>query len=229
MSGIVGSRHNIRGSGLVGSLGTDGQVFTSAGAGTGAVFEDAAGGGSMNLIKTLAASSSATLSFVNGTSDVVLDTTYNVYCFTFNSLHPATVNPDLNMNVSDDAGSNYDLAKTQHSHRSWCDEGGSDSGAGTDTTGLRLGNGTGVAPLMQSLGADADHCMAGRFWIYNPGDTTFVKHYEWKLMIVHSSHLIYTHEGAGYVNDTAAVDAIQFSFSTGNMDAGSISMYGITK
>ena len=45
MSGLVGSRHNIRGSGLVGSLGTDGQVFTSAGAGVGAVFEDAGGGG----------------------------------------------------------------------------------------------------------------------------------------------------------------------------------------
>ena len=45
MSGIVGSRLNNRGSGLVGSLGTDGQVFTSAGAGAGAVFEAAAGGG----------------------------------------------------------------------------------------------------------------------------------------------------------------------------------------
>jgi len=45
MSGIVGSRFNIRGSGLVGSLGTDGQVFTSSGAGAGAVFEAAAGGG----------------------------------------------------------------------------------------------------------------------------------------------------------------------------------------
>jgi len=44
MSGIVGSRFNIRGSGLVGSLGTDGQVFTSAGAGKSAVYEDAAGG-----------------------------------------------------------------------------------------------------------------------------------------------------------------------------------------
>jgi len=44
MSGIVGSRFNIRGSGLVGSLGTDGQVFTSSGAGAGAVFEAAAGG-----------------------------------------------------------------------------------------------------------------------------------------------------------------------------------------
>ena len=45
MSGIVGSRLNIRGSGLVGSLGTDGQVMTSAGAGKSAVYEDAAGGG----------------------------------------------------------------------------------------------------------------------------------------------------------------------------------------
>ena len=44
MSGIVGSRHNIRGSGLVGSLGSDGQVFTSSGAGASAVFEAAAGG-----------------------------------------------------------------------------------------------------------------------------------------------------------------------------------------
>ena len=47
MSGIVGSRFNIRGSGLVGSLGTDGQVFTSSGAGAGAVFEAAAGGGKL--------------------------------------------------------------------------------------------------------------------------------------------------------------------------------------
>jgi len=44
MSGIVGSRFNIRGSGLVGSLGTDGQVFTSAGAGKSAVFEAVGGG-----------------------------------------------------------------------------------------------------------------------------------------------------------------------------------------
>jgi hypothetical protein len=47
MSGIVGSRFNIRGSGLVGSLGTDGQVFTSSGAGKSAVYEAAAGGGKL--------------------------------------------------------------------------------------------------------------------------------------------------------------------------------------
>ena len=45
MSGIVGSKLNIRGSGLVGSLGTDGQHLLSAGAGKTNVFETAAGGG----------------------------------------------------------------------------------------------------------------------------------------------------------------------------------------
>ena len=45
MSGIVGSKLNIRGSGRVAKLGTDGQVLTSSGAGAGAVFEAAAGGG----------------------------------------------------------------------------------------------------------------------------------------------------------------------------------------
>ena len=55
MSGIIGSRFNIRGSGLVGSLGTDGQVFTSSGAGAGAVFE-AAGGGAWNHLVTTTAS-----------------------------------------------------------------------------------------------------------------------------------------------------------------------------
>ena len=48
MSGVVGSKLNIRGSGLVGSLGTDGQHLLSAGAGKTNVFETvAAGGGDM--------------------------------------------------------------------------------------------------------------------------------------------------------------------------------------
>ena len=45
MSGIIGSKLNIRGSGRIAKLGTDGQVLTSSGAGVAAAFEDAAGGG----------------------------------------------------------------------------------------------------------------------------------------------------------------------------------------
>ena len=42
-----------------------------------------AGGGNMIFIKKLTASSSATLSFVDGASSVVLDNTYKEYLFTF--------------------------------------------------------------------------------------------------------------------------------------------------
>ena len=80
MSGIVGSRFNIRGSGLVGSLGTDGQVFTSSGAGAGAVFEAAAGGGKL-------------LQVVNATTNPA-KTTLASYTFAeVNSTVRATITP----------------------------------------------------------------------------------------------------------------------------------------
>ena len=52
MIGIIGSKLNIRGSGLVAKLGTDGQVLTSAGAGKSAVYEDLAGGISWQSVVT---------------------------------------------------------------------------------------------------------------------------------------------------------------------------------
>ena len=46
--------------------------------------------GALTHIKTLTASSSSTLSFVDGSSSVVLDNTYPIYKFTFIDIHPAT-------------------------------------------------------------------------------------------------------------------------------------------
>ena len=61
MSGIVGSSHNIRGSGVVAKLGTDGQVFTSAGAGVSQGFEAAAGGGKVLQVVTAVTSTTVTV------------------------------------------------------------------------------------------------------------------------------------------------------------------------
>ena len=52
MSGIVGSKLNIRGSERIAKLGTDGQVLTSAGAGVAAAFEDIAAGISWQSVVT---------------------------------------------------------------------------------------------------------------------------------------------------------------------------------
>jgi len=50
MSGIVGSYFNTRGSGVVAKLGSDGQVFTSTGAGLSQGFEAAPGGGKIGQV-----------------------------------------------------------------------------------------------------------------------------------------------------------------------------------
>jgi len=52
MSGIIGSKINIRGSGRIAKLGTDGQVLTSGGAGVQANYEDIAAGISWQAIET---------------------------------------------------------------------------------------------------------------------------------------------------------------------------------
>jgi len=72
-------------------------------------FGSITGLGSIVFIKKLTASSSATLSFVDGTSDVVLDNTYKEYLFTFNNIHCATDDTHFEFNMSIDAGSNYNV------------------------------------------------------------------------------------------------------------------------
>jgi len=51
----------------------------------------AVAGGGLNLIKTQTISSdTATVSFINGTSDVVFDSTYKEYVFKYINCHPAS-------------------------------------------------------------------------------------------------------------------------------------------
>jgi hypothetical protein len=211
------------------ALGDSGDTFTvPAGAtivnsGTATGF----GGGSWNLIKSLTASSDSTLSFVNGTADVVLDSTYNVYVFTFTNIHGSIINYSLSWNGSTDTGSNYNVSKTQFANRSWkCS---ASSGAPTDDTGEALYQSTAFATMNNSVGIDADEQCSGQMWLYNPGSSTFGKMYETHTNNTHSSDCLYKWITGGEIETTSAVDAIQFKLNTGNIDSGVISLYGISK
>ena len=57
--------------------------------------------------------------------------------------------------------------------------------------------------------------------------TTFVKHFMSRSSYFDYTNLAYDRYIAGYGNTTSAVDAIQFKFSSGNIDAGTIKLYGI--
>ena len=182
---------------------------------------------SMVLIKTLTASSSANLSFVDGASSVVLDNTYPVYIFKYINIHPATDNVQFRFNMSVDTGSNYNVAKTSTYYYSYQGEDASEGAALTYYTTGDLGQGTGAQPLSYSLGNGNDESLSGELIIYNPSSTTFVKNFIANNNVYHKSDFSQERFVAGYGNTTSAVDAIQFTMSSGNIDAGTIKLYGI--
>ena len=182
--------------------------------------------GTYTFIKKITASSSSTISFVDGTSDVVLDDTYKEYLFTYNNMHPATDAVTLQFNLSVDSGSNYNVAKTTTQFRAEHDEGGS-SGTIVYRTGNDLAQGTGSQKLGDDLGNDNDSQQSGYLHLFEPSSTTFVKHFISQSMEYNSANRATNCYAAGYGNTTSAVDAVQFSMSSGNIDAGDICLYGI--
>ena len=182
--------------------------------------------GSMIFIKKLTASSSSTLSFVNGSSNVVLDSTYKEYVFTFNNIHPSNDNVDFYVNASVDGGSNYNVTKTTTFFRAGHDEAG--SGAAIEyRTGEDVAQGTWVQIILQQMGNDNDQCGSGTLHLFNPSSTTFVKHFISRVDGIAHNDQILSDFIAGYFNTTSAINAIQFSIEAGTIESGDICLYGI--
>ena len=181
--------------------------------------------GEMRFIKKQTASSSATISFVDGTSDVVLDDTYKEYLFTFNNIHPETDNKSLMVNFRD-GGSSYDASKTTTSFRSGHNEGDSNTQLGY-VEDYDLANGTGDQYLFEGLGNDNDQSCSGYLHLFNPSSTTFVKHFISNFQGYRYNEYTANWHVAGYCNVTAAIDGVQFKMDSGNIDAGDICLYGI--
>jgi len=182
--------------------------------------------GAMTLIKEQTASSSSTINFVDGTSDVVLDNTYPIYLFKFINIHPETNNAEFVFNVSIDSGSNYNVAKTTTWVQCFQNEAGNSTGV-EYVTAHDLAQGTGTQIINYNMGTDNDENLSGELWLFNPSSTTYAKHFMARTNNTEASGYSIDSLMAGYANTTSALDAIQFSASTGDIDAGTIKLYGI--
>lgn len=181
--------------------------------------------GSMVFIKKLTASSSSTLSFVNGSSDVVLDSTYKEYLFTFKNIHPATDQEYFTVNFRD-GDTNYDATKTSTVFQSYHAEDDSSAGIAYED-GHDLAQSTSAQRLSNRVSSNNDASCSGYLHLFNPSSTTFVKHFIARVQGYYGGTFSIEHHTAGYCNVTAAIDAVQFAMSSGNMDAGDICLYGI--
>jgi len=191
-------------------------------------FGSITGLGSMVFIKKLTASSSATLSFVDGASSVVLDNTYKEYLFTFNNIHPATNGAAFTFQANASGGSGYNETITSTQFQAYHKEDGSASGLGYNS-GNDQAQGTGFQKLNGNIRNDNDASGAGYLHIFDPSSTTFVKHFIAVMVEPEDGSPtplanLYT---AGYFNTTSALDEFQFKMDSGNIDAGDICLYGI--
>ena len=184
-------------------------------------FETGDVAGALVLLATETASSSATVTF-----DSDIDDTYDEYVFKFYNIHPATDVQSLSFQV--DTGTNTSYNQTITSTVFFAQHAEDDS-----TTTLSYSTGRDQAPgtSFQTITIDAgnanDESVSGILHLFDPSNTTFVKHF----IAVSNSPTNGTHAAnmyaAGYFNTTSAIDEIQFKMDSGNIDSGDICLYGI--
>jgi len=175
----------------------------------------------MTLITTNTSSNAASSSFTAS-----IDSTYKLYIFKFININPATDGTEkFQVNFSTDGGSNYNMTKTttvfdaQHAE---------DDGSATLSyeAGWDLAQSTGAQWLMTDMGNGADESGSGELFLFNPSNTTYVKHFYATTQYYRYTDQSQTQFTAGYINSTSDVDAVQFTMTSGNFD-GTIKMYGV--
>jgi hypothetical protein len=182
-------------------------------------------GGSMVFISKSTASSSSTISFTSG-----IDSTYKEYLFIFKNIHPSAES-DLLFQANAVGASGFNETITSSFFRAYHNE------AGTDTTlayvaGLDQAQGTGFSTLTDGIGSSSgtvnnDDNASGYLRLFNPSSTTFVKHFMGVTNQQNPAVYSVNNYFAGYFNTTSAIDEIQFKMASGNIDAGTITLYGI--
>jgi len=179
------------------------------------------------LIKTLTASDSAYLDFVDGTASVVLDSTYDHYMFVCTDIRPEVDSSEFmfQVNATDDAGGSYDNTITSSTFEAIHNEDGSGGGVAY-STGADLAQGTGFQTLAMDIGNGADESCAGILHLFKPASTTYVKHFYAEFSGYQLNNYAIHDFAAGYINDTTAIDEIRFKMSSDNF-TGVIQLYGI--
>ena len=179
--------------------------------------------GNLVFISRSTASSSSSLSITSG-----INSTYKEYIFFFNNIHPATNAAKFRLIGSTDGGSSYGVATTTTMFESLVDESGNNATVRYED-GDDVAQSTSAFPLSTGIGSDNDECLSGFLHLFEPSNSTFVTHFLTSTQHVNGSSTPYSNSArvGGYFNTTSAIDAIQFSMSSGNIDSGTIDMYGV--
>ena len=175
--------------------------------------------GNLKFISRSTASSSSSVDITSG-----IDSTYKEYIFVINNMHPQTNDKHFTFQVNADGGSGFNETITSSVFRAYHLEDGSASGLDHRTANDQA-QGTAYQRLSEEVGNGSDEGVSGILHIFDPSNTTFVKHFIARTSLNYGSPR--DTFVAGHINNTTAIDEISFAFTSGNCDSGTIDMYGV--
>ena len=179
-------------------------------------------GSSLVLLSTTTASSSAT---VDITSDI--DSTYKEYQVHFFDVHPES-GSRLAFQVDTGTNTNYNqtITSTAFVTRHTEDDSTADLGY---NTGDDLGQSTSFQRLScgGTVETDADASATGILHLFDPSNTTFIKHFMATMQIYNNDQASHNSYVAGYINTTTAITRIRFKYESGDIDSGTFKLYGV--
>jgi hypothetical protein len=154
-----------------------------------------------------------------------IDNTYKLFIFKFYDINPATDETFFSWNGSIDGGSNYNVTKTSTAFYVEHAEADGDENLAYSAA-ADVAQGTGYQNIARGLGNGADESLAGYLYLFNPSNTTYVKHFYASGTFLYFGEESLQYHTSGYFNTTSAINAVDFKMSSGNMD-GVIKMYGV--
>ena len=171
----------------------------------------------------------STVQFQDGTNDVVMDSTYDEYMFIFTSMHPQNNNVQFafQVNGSGESGYNEAIGSVHWNHY--------DGASKTATLNYEDGNDSGGGAtayqniLSRRTGNETKESVSGDLHLFEPANAGKVTHFISKGHGYHNEDYALSSRVTGYFDTTAAIDEISFAFDSGNIDAGTISMFGLAK
>ena len=157
----------------------------------------------------------------------VLTSAYKEYIFGFIDIHNQTDDANFTFNGSDDTSSHsYDVIKTT---TNW--ESGMAENTGSPAVGISASRDLAQSTAYQQIYGGTDHSddssVNGYLHIFNPASTTFVTQFYSEMHGVHNGYTAKRFFLAGYFNITGAITAVDFKQSSGNLDTGTIKVWGV--
>ena len=176
-------------------------------------------GGSLKLIQTQTVTNTTNVDFTSG-----IDSTYKEYVFKFININPATDNVYFQFQCNINSAN---VVMTTTYFLAYKSEDGTQGAIGYGPS-MDQAQTDGMQRLMNNMGNGAEECGAGELHLFNPASTTYVKHFYSRSAEYYGGNGAFDVFIAGYFNNTSAINAITFKIASGNIDAGTIAMYGVS-